>query len=60
MPDAVREAIRDIPKDYGSKNWKRLLIPVVAAGGIRLPGQGKPNASLDTLGQHKLSSVCQE
>ena len=59
MPDAVQEAIRDIPKDYGGENRKRLLLTVMGAGGIRLRRQGKFITSLDTLGEHILSSVRQ-
>jgi hypothetical protein len=40
LPDAVREAIRDIPNDYGGDNRKRILLTVMAAGGIRLRGHG--------------------
>ena len=59
MPDAVQEAIRDIPKDYGGENIKRLLLTIMGAGGIRLRRQGKSITSLDTLGQHIRSPVCQ-
>jgi hypothetical protein len=59
LPDIVTEAIRDIPRDCGGENHKKLLFTFMAAGGIRLRGHGKPITLLDTLGQHILSPVCQ-
>jgi hypothetical protein len=40
LPDSVRETISDIPNDYGGENRKRILLAVMAAGGIRLRGHG--------------------
>jgi hypothetical protein len=40
LPDSVREAISGIPNDYGGENRKRILLAVMAAGGIRLRGHG--------------------
>jgi hypothetical protein len=40
LPDAVREAISGVPNDYSGENRKRILLAVMAAGGIRLRGHG--------------------
>ena len=40
LPDSVWDAIRDTPNDYGGPNRKRILLTVMAAGGIRLRGHG--------------------
>lgn len=40
LPDAVREAISDIPNDYDGENRKKILLAVMASGGIRLRGHG--------------------
>jgi hypothetical protein len=40
LPDSVREAIRDISNDYHGPNRKRILLTVMADGGIRLRGHG--------------------
>jgi hypothetical protein len=40
LPDAVREANQGIPNDYGGENRKKILLTVMAAGGIRLRGHG--------------------
>ena len=40
LADSVREAIRDIPNDPHSTNRKRILLTVMADGGIRLRGHG--------------------
>jgi len=39
-PDDVREAIRDIPNDYHGPTRKKILLTVMAVGGIRLRGPG--------------------
>jgi len=38
MPSSVRESIREIPNDYGGENRKKILLIVMAAGGIRMRG----------------------
>jgi hypothetical protein len=40
LPDAVQEAIKDIPNDYGGESRKKILLTVMAEGGIRLRGHG--------------------
>ena len=40
LPDSVREAIADIPNDYAGENRKRILLTVMAAGGVRMRGHG--------------------
>jgi hypothetical protein len=40
LPDTVREAVRGIENDFIGENRKRILLTVMAAGGIRLRGHG--------------------
>ncbi|MGA2606222.1 MAG: hypothetical protein ABSH01_02050 [Terriglobia bacterium] len=40
LSDVVREHIRDIPNDYSGENRRRILLTVMADGGIRLRGHG--------------------
>ena len=40
LPTSVWETIRDVPNDYGGENRKRILLAVMAAGGIRMRGHG--------------------
>lgn len=40
LPDAVREGIKDILNDYDGENRKKILLAVMAVGGIRLRGHG--------------------
>jgi hypothetical protein len=40
LPDSVKLAIQDIPNDYSGENRKKILLTVMATGGIRLRGHG--------------------
>jgi len=60
LPDAVREAIRDIPNDYGGENRKRILLTVIAAGGIRLRGHGDWVSIEFTVGTASALRACRD
>jgi hypothetical protein len=38
LPEAVQEAIQDIPNDYAGENRKKILLVEIAAGGLSLRG----------------------
>jgi hypothetical protein len=40
LPDTVREAIEHVENDYFGESRKRILLTVMAAGGVRLRGHG--------------------
>ncbi|MGA2608310.1 MAG: hypothetical protein ABSH01_12745 [Terriglobia bacterium] len=60
LPDAVREAISDIPNDYDGENRKKILLAVMASGGIRLRGHGDWVAIEFTVGTASALLACRD
>jgi hypothetical protein len=59
LPDTAREAVQNIENDFG-ENRKRILLTVMAAGGVRLRGHGDWLTVEFTIDTASALLACQE
>src|SRR5208282_2757149 len=60
LPSSVWDEIHITPNDYGGENRKRILLTVMAAGGIRMRGHGNVVVFEFTIGTKQALDACKD